>query len=61
MQKRNTKQTAGEIGQDLFYGNGVRKNYRKAFPYLLEAANSGLAIAYLEGLGTEKNEKEGLK
>ena len=27
-----------EIGQDFFYGIGRRKNYRRAFPYLLEAA-----------------------
>lgn len=28
-------------GQDLFYGIGMRKNYRKAFPLLLVAAEIG--------------------
>jgi hypothetical protein len=27
-----------EIGQQFFYGVGRRKRYRRAFPYLLKAA-----------------------
>ena len=51
-----------EIGQNLFYGIGVRKNYRKAFPLLLEAAEAGhihcmnlVGFCYDGGLGVAKD------
>jgi TPR repeat protein len=28
-----------EVGQNFFYGISVKRNYRKAFPYLFEVAN----------------------
>ena len=51
-----------ERGQDLFYGLGVRKNYRKAFPLLMEAAQSGhvhcmnlVGYSYDSGFGVQKD------
>jgi len=50
------------IGQNYFYGDGVRKNCRKTFPYLLAAAQDNIAHAqnlvgycYNLGLGVEKD------
>lgn len=51
-----------EIGQNLFYGINVKRNYRKAFPYLLEAAYRGeihaqnlVGYCYGRGLGVKKD------
>lgn len=51
-----------EIGQQYFYGEGRRKNYKKAFPLLLEAAYLGDAhcqnlagYCYDLGLGIHKD------
>jgi hypothetical protein len=32
---------SSEIGQQFFYGEGRKKSYEKAFPYLLVAAEAG--------------------
>jgi len=45
MSTRNPKDNPSETGQNLFYGISVRRNYRKAFPYLLEAAEVGYVHA----------------
>jgi uncharacterized protein len=64
---RNIKVTeaeveASEIGQQFFYGQGRRKSYKKAFPYLLVAGEAGdphcqnlLGYCYDRGLGVEKD------
>src|SRR5262249_4294913 len=65
MQKVKSSETEpSEIGQDLFYGIGCRKNYRKAFPLLMEAATAGhvhcmnlVGYCYDCGLGVEKDER----
>lgn len=51
-----------EVGQNLFYGINVKRSYRKAFPYLLEAANRGeihaqnlVGYCYGLGLGVKKD------
>src|SRR6185369_6003768 len=50
------------LGTDYFYGLTGRKNYRKAFPHLLEAAIDGelhcrnlVAYCYSLGLGVAKD------
>src|SRR5262249_7635381 len=59
-----TPEESSEIGQQFFYGDGRRKSYRKAFPYLLKAAHAGdphcqnlVGYSYDRGLGVEKNIK----
>lgn len=56
-----------KIGQDLFYGNSGRGNYRKAFPYLLAAATRGdvhtqnlVGYCYDLGLGVTKDKSKAL-
>ena len=62
MRSGRTHQTGDEhpsaIGQRFFYGESCRKNYRKAFPYLLKAARAGdvhpqnlVGYCYDHGLG----------
>ena len=41
MSTRILKDDPSELGQNLFYGISEKRNYRKAFPFLLEAANRG--------------------
>ncbi len=50
------------IGQRYFYGDSGRRNYRKAFPFLLEAASAGdvhpqnlVGFCYDLGLGVQKD------
>lgn len=57
-----TEEDPSEIGQQYFYGKGRRKNYKKAFPYLLTAANMGdphcqnlVGYCFDIGLGVEKD------
>lgn len=52
------------LGQEFFYGISKRRNYRKAFPYLLDAAALGYVHAqnlvgycYSLGLGVTKSKK----
>ncbi len=56
------KKSDSEIGQDYFYGSGTGKNYRKAFPYLLRAAEKGdvhcqnlVGFCLSNGLGIDKD------
>ena len=56
------KDNPSEIGQNFFYGISVRRNYRKAFPYLLDAAALGYVHAqnlvgycYDLGLGVKRS------
>jgi len=55
---------ASRRGRQLFYGIDRRKNFRQAFPFLLQAANAGylhsqnlVGYSYAEGLGVKKNHK----
>ncbi len=41
MRTSSLKYNPSEVGQNLFYGISMRRNYRKALPYLLEAAGLG--------------------
>ncbi len=56
-----------EVGQNLFYGIGVKKSYRKAFPLLLQAAHAGhihcmnvVGYCYDLGLGVPKDRSSAL-
>ncbi len=56
--------TTFQLGQQYFYGISKQKNYRKAFPYLLEAASDGyihaqnlLGYCYNLGLGVKKDKR----
>src|ERR1700694_5550459 len=56
--------TPREFGRALFYGEGKKRNYRKAFPLLLQAAREGhvhwqylTGYALANGLGTSRNLK----
>jgi TPR repeat protein len=67
MRTKTPKYNPSEIGQNLFYGISVRKNYRKAFPYLLDAAGLGFVHAqnlvgycYDLGLGVEQSKSAAL-
>ncbi len=67
MSKTIVKDDPSEIGQNLFYGISRKRNYRKAFPYLLEAANRGdvhsknlVGYCYDLGLGVERNKSRAL-
>jgi TPR repeat protein len=51
-----------EIGQQYFYGDGRRKNFKKAFPFLIAAAEKGdshcqnlVGYCYDHGLGVEQD------
>jgi uncharacterized protein len=62
MSTRILKNDPSELGQNLFYGISVKRNYRKAFPFLLEAANRGdvhtqnlVGYCYDLGLGVQSN------
>ena len=62
MSKTVSDKEASRRGRELFYGIQCRKNFRKAFPYLLQAANAGyvhsqnlVGYCYAEGLGVEKD------
>jgi TPR repeat protein len=62
MSTRTAKADPSEIGQNLFYGIAVERNYRKAFPYLLEAATLGdvhpqnlVGYCYDLGLGVKRD------
>lgn len=62
MKKR--REDPSEVGQEFFYGISRRKSYRKAFPYLFEAANDGyihaqnlVGYCYDLGLGVEKDKR----
>ena len=64
---RIPKDNPSEIGQNLFYGISVRRNYRKAFPYLLDAAALGdvhaqnlVGYCYDLGLGVKRSKSEAL-
>lgn len=53
---------ASRVGQQLFYGTGKQKNFRKAFPYLLKAAELGdphcqniVGLCYTYGRGVAKD------
>ncbi len=55
-------------GQNFFYGIGCKKNYKKAFEFLMIAANNGIPHAqnligfcYSEGKGIKKDSKSGFK
>ena len=59
---------AAEIGQQYFYGEKRKKNYKQAFPYLLQAAKAGephcqnlVGYCYHLGLGVEKNIKSAVR
>jgi len=50
------------VGQRYFYGESGKRNYRKAFPYLLKAALEGdvhpqnlVGYCYDQGLGVERD------
>ena len=56
------------IGQLYFYGDSVKRNYRKAFPYLLEAAERGdvhccnlVGYCLNLGLGVEQDHEQALQ
>jgi len=56
-----------KVGQNLFYGISVNRNYRKAFPYLFEAANRGeihaqnlIGFCYDLGLGVKKDKSQAI-
>lgn len=56
------KDNPSRVGQNYFYGISKRKNYRKAFPHLLDAAFLGydhcqnlVGYCYHLGLGVEKD------
>lgn len=51
-----------DLGQQFFYGDGRKKSYRRAFPYLLKAAKLNdphcqnlVGYCYSHGLGVEKD------
>lgn len=61
-EKRENPRAEAELGQQYFYGEGKKKSYKNAFPYLLEAAKAGEAHcqnlvgnSYQLGLGVQKN------
>lgn len=63
MNKRILKEDPSELGQNLFYGISGKRNYRRAFPFLLEAANRGdvhtqnlVGYCYDLGLGVKSDE-----
>jgi hypothetical protein len=58
-------ESAFYLGELYYYGWGVKRNYKSAFDYLLEAARYGepqaqwrLATLYLNGLGVVQSEAE---
>ena len=58
----NLSEDPSEFGQQFFYGDGRKKSYRNAFPYLLKAARAGdphcqnlVGYSYDLGLGVERN------
>jgi uncharacterized protein len=61
MAARHAREFEMEQGRKYFYGIRTKKNYRKAYPLLLEAARQGfvhaqylVGYAYRNGLGTKK-------
>jgi uncharacterized protein len=67
MRTRIPKDNPSVIGQNFFYGISVRKNYRKAFPYLLDAAARGyvhaqnlIGYCYDLGLGVKRSKSAAL-
>jgi len=53
---------AAKLGRELFYGTRRKRNYKKAFPFLLQGATEGsihsqylAAYALANGLGTKRN------
>ena len=57
-----SREEAVELGQAYFYGEGRRKNFRKAFSLLLVGAEAGhihcknlVGFCYNKGLGVEKS------
>jgi TPR repeat protein len=59
-----TPEKSSEVGQQYFFGEGRKKSYKNAFPYLLDAAYAGdahcqnlVGYAYERGLGTERDLK----
>lgn len=62
MKAKALNEEASRIGQDYFYGGTKKKNYKKAFPYLLEAAMSGdihcqnlVGYCFSSGFGVKKD------
>jgi uncharacterized protein len=62
MSTKILKNDPSELGQNLFYGLSVRRNYQKAFSFLLEAANRGdvhtqnlVGYCYDLGLGVKSD------
>ena len=59
-------QILSDLGQMFYFGlSSKRRNYRKAFPYLLKAAKAGHAhsqnlvgISFNQALGVERNTKK---
>src|SRR5258708_40137029 len=67
MSTKPTNDDPSEVGQNFFYGVSGKRNYRKAFPYLSEAANRGeihaqnlLGYCYDLGLGVEKDKLQAM-
>jgi uncharacterized protein len=61
MKKRFFRNDPSRIGQNLFLGSYGKRSYRRAFPYLLEAAKLGeihsqnlVGYCYSKGLGVKK-------
>ena len=59
--RQRIQDSAMEQGRKYFYGIRTKKNYRKAFPLLLDAARHGsvhaqfmVGFAYRDGLGTKE-------
>ena len=59
-----TVKNSSTIGQEFFYGISRRKNYKKAFPYLLDAAinryihaQNLVGYCYSHGLGVRKQKR----
>lgn len=61
---RLSDKEASRVGRALFYGIRRERNYRRAFPLLLQAANAGyehsqnlVGYCYNEGIGVKRNLK----
>jgi TPR repeat protein len=58
---RVSDKEASRTGKQLFYGVGCKKNYKRAFVYLLQAANAGyvhsqnlVGYCFIKGLGDRR-------
>ena len=59
------EKTSSDVGQEYFYGDSKKRDYRRAFPHLLDAALTGdahcqnlVGYCYDLGLGVKKDPKQ---